>query len=263
MASRIIFWPKHIKDPKVVYLPHPRTNSNLPFIISGDNFYEIMEASRGYPSSFFYENFVISNGSAFVITRIHPVFLILPLVSSRGRDELYKIDEYFIDTPFEKVNEQIKQHLPTVCSSVRYGDMEVWYYDETKTLNWLKMKCTLLMKFMNKHNEAPIEQAWDVLKHYLRLTMANKLRSELMNDYPNSFDITRFNSKFTSLNIVKVENTKKEEESNTQKEPKKNTTRTTKKNLEITKNLTDKIKKKDCVKKNSLDLFIVREKVKH
>ena len=84
-----------------------------------------------------------------------------------------------------------------------------------------------------------------------------------MNDYPNSFEITRFNSKFTSLNIVKVENTKKEEESNTQKEPKKNTTRTTKKNLEITKNLTDKIKKKDCVKKNSLDLFIVREKVKH
>ena len=77
-----------------------------------------------------------------------------------------------------------------------------------------------------------------------------------------SFSIYETETLFLIDSIVN-ENTKKEEESNTQKEPKKNTTRTTKKNLEITKNLTDKIKKKDCVKKNSLDLFIVREKVKH
>lgn len=179
MPPKVILLPKALSALRVVRLPHPRTNALSSFVVSGADIYEVLEATRGGRASFFIGDTVASDGAALVLARVHPVFLLLPLASSRGRDELFRADEYFAGTPLECVGAQLQPHLSAVCSFVRYGDMDVCFYDDAKAMQWLSAKCAALQRVL-----APAERAWDVLRHYLRPGAAERLRAHIITAAP-------------------------------------------------------------------------------
>lgn len=112
---------------------NPRTNSLSTYIVSESRIYELLEVARPH-ASWFFGNSVLSNGDILIVSEVHPIFLAIPLICGRG-NEMYPLDEYFIDTPLQPIAALIKPHFPSVCSAIPFGDTAVWSIDEKKLLN--------------------------------------------------------------------------------------------------------------------------------
>ena len=268
MRKKVAFFPSDFPENlQVTILPHPRTQKQCPFVIKNSQIFEILEISN--TSSFFIGDEVVSDGNALLASRIHPLFLALPLICSRGPKEMYPLKEYFIDTPLEKIQDLIIPYIHLACSEVNYGDMTVWFYDEEKTLNWLYAQCTKILPFLRsfttQEDKILIEHAWDILRHYLNSSLAQKLKEFLMEKVSGSFAISRFNSIFCQSKSTDTNESKPHSQKQSQKKSPSNKTKQREKTKTATKaneNKKTKTKKKSEPKpsKNSLDMFVVREK---
>lgn len=192
------------KESQILYIKHPRTNSPSPFLVSANKIYELLEVDRN-PSSFLFARQVISNGKIFLTVEFHPLFLALPLILDR-KSEFYSLDGFFDDTDLKQIELLIKPYFYLVCQQSKISGYTVWSLDTKKMLDWLCIQISKLVSHMEeirqyKHdntniekssvnafnNNCLVESAFDMIRHYIKASIAEMLKIELQQRYPNSF----------------------------------------------------------------------------
>jgi len=155
-GRRVIFLPKDavskqsdikdenkedVKDSKItiVKLPHPGKGNPALFLLNHQNkkMFELMsyqESNRCW----FIGDLVVEDGSLMISTPVNPVFIILPFLIKSERnvplEDLLENDEY------SHLHELASVDCDLSCVATQLGDpsLNVWKYDETKCLQWLK-----------------------------------------------------------------------------------------------------------------------------
>lgn len=183
------------KNSQILFIKHPRTNLSSPFLVTADKIYELMEVDRGN-SSFLFAKQVISNGKVFLAIEFHPLFLALPLIMYR-KSELYSLEGYFDDTDLKEIELLIKPYFYLVCQQSKVSGYVVWSYNEKMMLDWLCNKVLKLIPYFREkkkneqntiiHENDFIESSFDIIKHYVKATLAQILKDELKRRYPGSF----------------------------------------------------------------------------
>ena len=208
IGMRVAVIPKEIDENYIgILLPNPKTNKPSPYYFNGTHIYEILESDRPH-ASWFVGNSVISKGSLLMAIPIHPLFLVIPLMCERG-GEMYPIDEYFLDTCYQPIAHLVKPHFPSICSALPFDDTSVWSLDQQKLMNWLCDRVLRLIPFFKASTPVDdsflVEMGYDVVRHYIRADLAQKLRDSLKAMFPKAFP-TRV------VNVVQI-NMEKEAES--------------------------------------------------
>lgn len=169
--------------------PHPRNGRNATFIRKNNIIYELLRVDRPH-SSWFIGNAFVSDGVPFFAVPIHPILLILPFVSTRGK-QMFAANDFLFDTPYSTIIDQVKPHLKFICQTMEFSDEINYNYDQETALNWLVSKTEQLMPFLKKSNDLEdhllIEVAYDVLRHYISNDFANLLKEKLRQKYTGSF----------------------------------------------------------------------------
>lgn len=178
-----------LTDAKYYTFPHPRNDRNATFIIKDNQIFELLKVSRPH-SSYFYGNAVVSNGELLYAIPIHPLFLVLPFISSRKK-QMFDQNEFFFGTCYSPIAQIITSHLTQVCSSMELSNGIQINYDESLALKWLVSKAESLMPYFREKNNIAdhliIELAYDALRHYLSPDFCVLLRDILREKYPGSF----------------------------------------------------------------------------
>lgn len=194
---QVAFLPSQLlENAEYFNLPHPRNNKIATFIRKNDIIYELLRVDRPH-SSWFIGNSVVSDGVPLFVVPVHPIFLVLPFAASRGKQMMTE-DDFFFDTPYMAISNQLKPHLKCICQMMELGDDINYNYDEETALKWLVLKTEKMMPFLKKSNDLPdhllIEISYDVISHYISKDFANLLKDKLHNKYPGSFPPKELNA---------------------------------------------------------------------
>lgn len=187
---------KFLESAEFFNFPHPRNGKTATFIRKNDLIYELLRVDRPH-SSWFVGNSVVSDGVPLFAAPIHPLLIVLPFVSTRGK-EMFSENDFFFNTPYAEIANQLKPYLKYICQKMETIDEVLYNYDQETTLNWLVAKTEKLMPFLKKTNDLPdhflIEISFDALRHYLSNEFSQILKDELRKKYPGSFPPKTINS---------------------------------------------------------------------
>ena len=205
------FIPKTFPDKfDIIQLPHPSTGKSGSFIILDNKLYEVNLVDRPQ-SSFFIGEKVFSNGSAFLILPFNPVYMIISLRSTHLK-ELFPVNEFFFNTPFQPYADFFKPYLEKVGESMNIPDLgEVWHLSQEKINEFLVSQAQKLLPYVKSlkpfnDDNLLIEFAWDILRHYICQELSDILKASLKTRYPGSFPIKQI---FDVLNDGKDDNSAK------------------------------------------------------
>lgn len=178
-----------LDEVKSIVLQHPRNGIKQTFLYNDSEVYELSKIDRPH-SSFFIGDECISNGDVVVPLKVHPVFIMLPVISKRGK-EMLSYNDFFKDTELYQLSSVLLKYLDCICDSLDMGDGLIYYYSEEKAMDWIIKKILLLMKSLsnkyNMDNKFLVEIAFDIVKHYLNKDFENKIKKKLKILYPDSF----------------------------------------------------------------------------
>lgn len=184
------------QDAEYFNFPHPRNGKNTTFIRSQNTLYELLRIDRPH-SSWLIGNSFVSDGTPYFAVPFHPLLLVLPFVSKRGK-QMFTENDFFFDTPYAPIDDLLKPHLKYICQTMELGDDINYNYDQETALNWLISKTERLLPFLQKTNNLVdyllIEVSYDVLRHYISSDFANLLKECLRQKYPKSFPPQTLNS---------------------------------------------------------------------
>lgn len=196
--------------------PHPRNGKTATFLMKDDLFYELLYVDRPH-SSWFIGNSVVSDGVPLFAVPIHPLLIVLPFVSSRGK-EMFSENDFFFDTKYASIANQLKPKLKLICQQNEIADDLAYYYDQDKAVSWIVSKTEQLMPFFRQSDDTSeqvknedhflIEVCFDAVRHYLSNDFAQLVKDELRKKYPGSFPPKELNSS-DSQTIVEAQQPQK------------------------------------------------------
>ena len=143
----------------IMTLPHPRNGRTTSFLLKAGQWdlYEIVSYNEDN-RSWFIEDTVESNGSIYMASKFDPLFLVLPFLRAAKKFEpLPQILTHqnfpqlstFVSSAIESGGE-LKRNLVRVADQKGSADLNVWQYNEEKTLQYLSTKvmrvCDSLIK---------------------------------------------------------------------------------------------------------------------
>uniref|UniRef100_A0A8D8V8L8 Ribonuclease H2 subunit B n=1 Tax=Cacopsylla melanoneura TaxID=428564 RepID=A0A8D8V8L8_9HEMI len=144
--------------PNIMKLRHPHSNQAALFLVNADHtrIQEIVTFNEENRSWFIDEN-VRSDGKLHLATTVNPLYLALPYLINATT--LSPLDQTLIDREFPETRLLLKCLTPKLLSLVadRKGDedMNVWKYNEDKTVTWLSNKVNQVMRLLEeKHIHA-------------------------------------------------------------------------------------------------------------
>jgi ribonuclease H2 subunit B len=128
-------------------LKDPKTGSERKFLFSRESrqICEVLKCSDE-PRSWFIGDSVQTDGSLLVCTPIDPLFLALPYLSQAAKAGKFTTLEAILDDPSQINSSQLEHYVQSeqwehVCDvKVLPGDVNVYRYNHTKTMLWLKKK---------------------------------------------------------------------------------------------------------------------------
>ncbi|OHS94302.1 hypothetical protein TRFO_39492 [Tritrichomonas foetus] len=164
------------KKPKVFMLPHPRTDENVPFILSKNYLYEVFDVGTK-SHSFFVNNQVISRGELILAVQFHPILVALPLFMTRG-NEYYNMETYFKATNYEVIADLLIIYMVKFGDISMFYDQIYWAYIESKMMDFLDRKFKSICQYIDTKGIFPDyiirQKAFDIFRHYLPLKFASK-----------------------------------------------------------------------------------------
>ena len=143
----------------IMTLPHPRTGQATCFLVKPGR-WGLYEAVSYYEDtrSWFIEDTVESIGSMYMASKFDPLFLVLPFLRAAKKIEpltqiltqqAFPQLSTFISAAIES-NGELKRNLVRVADQKGSTDLNVWQYNEAKTLQYLSDKvqrvCDALIK---------------------------------------------------------------------------------------------------------------------
>ena len=171
-------------------LKDPHIGKDAAFLTDGKKIYQVVDIDRPH-ASFFVGNHVISNGKCRMATEIHPIFVVLEFVKSRGK-EIIPEPEFFVDTPYQPISDIIRPHIRSICAVTDMGDSVMLNYDDKKALDWLIARTEKLLPYFKAKNpettdKFAIELCFDVVRQFIGTKTLDELRNALKAKYPGSF----------------------------------------------------------------------------
>ncbi|XP_078483307.1 ribonuclease H2 subunit B [Ciona intestinalis] len=135
----------------IITLLHPRTQEKTKFLISSDEnkteLFELNQYTDDFSSWFINEQTVKSDGTVYIVTPLDPLFMCLPALCTNAREKFVPLDQLFSTENGEGVLSKVYEHsvanvkqLDNICDSKSCVDFFAYRYNETKTLEWLKIK---------------------------------------------------------------------------------------------------------------------------
>ena len=213
---------------KILKLRHPKTNSGSSFLFSKSNktLCELLSYDEEH-RSWFIGNKVLSDGRLMVATPVNPLYLALPYI--KGAERLVPLDQMLTDQEFPEAEEILletltQSRLQLVSESKGSKELNVWKYNEEKTLSWLEGKVRLLAEVFEKSSEDtsggasssifntvsgdPHEYrryALGVVQEYLDTSLSEKLEIKL--DLPKvKVEAKAANKRLSSVDVEEDEN---------------------------------------------------------
>ena len=218
----------HEEAVKILKLRHPKTNSGSSFLFSKSNktLCELLSYDEEH-RSWFIGNKVLSDGRLMVATPVNPLYLALPYI--KGAERLVPLDQMLTDQEFPEAEEILletltQSRLQLVSESKGSKELNVWKYNEEKTLSWLEGKVRLLAEVFEKSSEDtsggasssifntvsgdPHEYrryALGVVQEYLDTSLSEKLEIKL--DLPKvKVEAKAANKRLSSVDVEEDEN---------------------------------------------------------
>jgi len=143
----------------IVSLPHPRNGRKTCFLLKAGNcdLYEVVSCNEDN-RSWFIGDTVESNGSIFMASKFDPLLLVLPFLSAAKK--LEPLSQILTHEDFPQLSSFVsatmesggvlKRNLERVADQKGSADLNVWQYNEAKTLQYLSTKvqrvCDSLVK---------------------------------------------------------------------------------------------------------------------
>jgi len=189
---------------QIIKLRHPKTENGSSFLLNPSNkrIFELMSFEEDH-RSWFIGSKVVSDGRIFLTTPVNPVFLALPYLAKA--EKLVPLDQMLEDSEFPLSEEvlvaALGEKLEVIADRKGDRDLNVWKYNEEKTLEWLMSKVKCLGNMLEKqgidvtggatsniykHTESTSATSVEYLRYGLGITeeyisqdLAEKLRSKL------------------------------------------------------------------------------------
>jgi len=140
---------------KFLQLRHPRTGQGSCFMFNSSNnsLNEVMTFDEQH-RSWFIGSRVVADGKMYFATPINPVFLLLPYIIKA--EKLVPLDQMVEDDQFKETEEILlatcqESRLQLVADSKGSKDLNVWKYNQEKTLTWLEGKVKSLSALFEKN----------------------------------------------------------------------------------------------------------------
>jgi hypothetical protein len=154
-----------------VELLHPRTQQAQSFAFdrTSNSVFEMLRSTRPHSSWFTDDGHVLADGSVYVCTPVHVLFLLLPSLWSQARDTF--VPWTWINTLSLLDDASVRTNVTMVCD-VQTQDDTIRLNDE-KLFRWLADRLARLKKHMIDD-----EDAFDLLCEYLPDAVAERCRQE-------------------------------------------------------------------------------------
>jgi len=130
----------------IISLQHPRKGIKKFFLLKKDNWdlYEVVGYNEDH-RSWFIEDTVKSNGNCYLISKFDPLFLVLPFL--RAAKKLGPLPQILKQQDLPQLsmyvshaitcNGELKRNLTKIADQKGSADLNVWQYNEEKTLQYL------------------------------------------------------------------------------------------------------------------------------
>jgi len=138
-------------DIHIVKLRHPKTFKGCQFLVnkSKNLLFELMNFEEEH-RSWFIGSKVNSDGRIILSSPVNPVFLALPYISQASK--LIPLDQMLEDPEFPKTDEilvsALGEKLEIVADRKGDKDLNVWKYNEEKTIQWLTSKVESISRLL-------------------------------------------------------------------------------------------------------------------
>ncbi len=216
----------HEEGVKVLKLRHPKTREGSCFLYdkSSKTLCELLSYDEEHRSWFIGEK-VVKDGRMMIATPVNPLYLALPYLS--GSERLVPLDQMLTDQEFPEAEDILLEtltetRLGLVSDTKGSRDLNVWKYNEEKTLTWLEGKVRALADMFEKSSEDTsggasssiyragagdhgdyLRYALGVVQEYLDTGLSEKLESKL--DLPK-VETKSGNKRLSSLEVEEDEN---------------------------------------------------------
>jgi hypothetical protein len=159
-----------------ITLSHPRTHQEQTFAIDDQSqcIFELVQCARTHASWFIHDQYVLPDGSLYLLTPIHVNFLLLPSLWSIARVKFISLDTIIKNTTGKLPVDScvILDRLESICDIDR--DTCAVQLNDKKLFPWLRNRFDRLRQHLNDD-----EQAFDILSEYL----SDEITEQCQHDY--------------------------------------------------------------------------------
>ena len=147
-----------------IQLSHPRTKQEQSFAVDRQSktIFEVIQSTRSHACWFINDQYVLPDGSLYMTTPIHLIFLLLPAIWSQARKSLTPLTK-IIDDSFKKLqfdDDFLLEKLNTICDiDSKKSSVQL---NEEKLISWLRNRIDRL-----KEHVPDEEHAFDLICEYL------------------------------------------------------------------------------------------------
>ena len=142
---------------KFLRLRHPKTSSGSCFLYNSaeKKLLEVMSYNEDH-RSWFIGSKVVADGRMLVATPVHPLYLLLPYI--RKAEKLVPLDQMLEDEEFPETESILLDcltdtQLEIVADRKGSKDLNVWKFNQEKTLSWLEKKVKVLAQTFRESSE--------------------------------------------------------------------------------------------------------------
>eukprot|EP01080_Neovahlkampfia_damariscottae_P005657 gene5657-9473_t len=137
---------------KIVEFQHPKTNKDVQFGILNQQLYEISETFSN-KGSFFCDNFVIENGSFFILTKYDILFLLISILEKNRNNTENKLGMFCTIEQILSNHQELKTisfELDLICDCKELDDEKFYRLNDEKVMEWLSKKMKNISHFISE-----------------------------------------------------------------------------------------------------------------
>ncbi|CAF2912982.1 unnamed protein product [Rotaria sp. Silwood2] len=159
-----------------IQFSHPRTKQEQSYTIDHQSktIFELIQCTRPHSSWFVNDQYVLPDGSLYIITPINLIFLLLPTLWSQARTNFVPLTKIINDSfkQFELDDDFIIEKLCSICDTD--NERNLIKLNEEKLIVWLRDRIDRLKKHVEDE-----EHAFDLVCEYLSDDIVEQCRQEL------------------------------------------------------------------------------------
>lgn len=158
-----------------IQLLHPRTKQEQSYAVDpqSQTVFELSQCSRSHASWFINDQHVVPDGALYIVTPVHMIFLLLPSLWSRARNDFLPVSTLTDGTvkALQLSDDVILEKITAVCDTD--DDRSRVKLNEAKLMQWLRERVDRLKKQLTDE-----EHAFDLICEYLPDEIAEHCQKE-------------------------------------------------------------------------------------